>query len=151
MKVMHENGEIFYPVGDTTDEQLLNATRYITNAEGKIVLDNLEIYRAKGQKYEYVIREMSNPNYGYKGMVITSDDINLTEATGSDVQGAFVKDMYRGDDVEDGGKDALRKKAQFTIGRDTTVTLANTPKLGNLVVNKKDETKKLENTFLDSG
>lgn len=145
MKAMYESDQIVYPAGDTTEQKLAQATRYVTNEEGKIVLNNLEIYHAKGQKYEYIIREMSNGNYGYKGMVMTNEDLVLTEAEGSDIQGEIVKDMYAGDDVEDGGKDALRKKLQFTIGRDTTVTVSNTPKLGNLVVEKKDKEKKLEN------
>ena len=145
MKDMYESGKVFYPEGKTTEEKLAKATRYITNKEGKIVLNNLEIYNAKGQIHEYIIREMSNPNYGYKGMVMTNANINLTEANGSDIQGALVQDMYSGDDVKDGGKDALRKKVQFTIGRDTTVTLTNTPNLGNLVVHKKDKDKNLEN------
>lgn len=145
MKAMYESDQIVYPAGDTTEQKLAQATRYVTNEEGKIVLNNLEIYHAKGQKYEYIIREMSNGNYGYKGMVMTNENIVLNEAQDSDIKATFVEDMYADDQIKDGGKDALRKKAQFTIGRDTTVTVSNTPKLGNLVVEKKDKEKKLEN------
>ena len=145
MKAMHESDKIIYPIGATMEQELAQATRYITNDAGEIVLNNLEIYRAKGQKYEYIIREMSNPNYGYKGMVMTNEDLVLTEAEGSDIQGTIVKDMYSNDTIKDGGKDVLRKKVQFTIGRDTTITVSNTPKLGNLVVHKKDKNKNLEN------
>lgn len=144
MKAMYESGKIVYPAGDTTEEKLAKATRYITNKEGKIVLNNLEIYNAKGQIHEYIIREMSNPNYGYKGMVMTNENIILNEAQDSDIKGTFVEDMYVNDTIKDGGKDALRKKAQFTIGRDTTVKMVNTPKLGNLVIHKKDGKTNLE-------
>lgn len=41
------------------------ATQFITDANGKIVINNLEVNKDSGKKYSYKACEVSNPNYGY--------------------------------------------------------------------------------------
>ena len=42
-----------------------NATRFITDKKGKIIINNLEVYASKTEKYSYTAYEVANENYGY--------------------------------------------------------------------------------------
>lgn len=59
-----------YEVEYTTDE--LKATKFTTDANGKIQIDNLEKYAKKWTLYNYYIREIENPSYGYKGLRVSA-------------------------------------------------------------------------------
>ena len=136
IKALYEQGKITGGAGTYVEG---TTTHYVTNENGEIVLKNLEIYYDKGLKYNYVIREMSNDEYGYSGMIMTEEDITLEEAQTSTIIGRLVDDMYADDGKTDGGKDIVNKKAQFTLGNDTTVTIVNHKQLGNLTIRKVDE------------
>lgn len=41
------------------------ATKFITDSNGKITISNLEVNKSRSEKYEYIAHEVYNPNYGY--------------------------------------------------------------------------------------
>ena len=46
-------------------EDISKATKFVTDANGKITIKNLEMNKSKTEKYTYTACEVSNPNYGY--------------------------------------------------------------------------------------
>lgn len=52
-----------YAVAYITDKEL--ATEFVTDENGKIIINNLEVNASRTQKYTYTAHEISNPNFGY--------------------------------------------------------------------------------------
>ena len=55
------------------------ATQFITDDNGKIVINNLELNKSKTEKYSYTAFEISNSNYGYGSEVNISLTGSVTE------------------------------------------------------------------------
>lgn len=107
------------------------ATKFKTNASGKIVINNLEIYLGKGIKYEYSLVEIENSNYGYKAMKIQDDKVTVTG-------GKKIK--------VDAPTSSTYGAVKFDITNKTTVEIANIPELSTLELQKVGEDNKgLEN------
>ena len=96
------------------------ATRFKTNSSGKIVINNLEIYKDKATNFVYWIQEVSNNNYGYKNMTITTENVS--------VDGANVKEVV-GD----------TRQVKVEISDNAQVNITNTKQLGNIVIHKVGE------------
>lgn len=95
------------------------ATKFITNASGKVVIKNIEVYLQKDQKCKFYVKETSNTLYGYKGMVMTNNDI-----------------------VVDGANkvvDTANKQIELDVlQNDVNLTIKNHKKILNLELNKVD-------------
>jgi hypothetical protein len=115
------------------------ATTFITNANGKILINNLEIYANKTQKYLYQAVEINNPNYGYgyyknNASKALSAAISLTVNENDDEEN---EDVLLGDynyTAADEESDDIEK-----ITKDADViTFTNTPYYANLKIIKTD-------------
>lgn len=115
------------------------ATRFITNSNGEIVIKNLEIYVSATMKNHYVASEVENNNYGYKGIVLESGNIEMSEDKTRIIKEGNVR-------IEDGSLAKFEasgscirqadKSIKFNINKDTILTINNVPKLGNLKIIK---------------
>lgn len=97
------------------------ATKFVTNSDGKIIIRNLEYARGRVY-YSYYAGEEVNNHYGYKGMSITIDDV--------DIQGGTVEQVEADGDIE------------FVIGEEYTeilLTVQNNPELVPLEIVKVGE------------
>lgn len=138
IKALYEQGKISgsqtYTSGTTT--------HYVTNENGEIVLNNLEIYRSKGEKYSYTIREVKNPNYGYKGMILESGTIEMSEDQTRIIKEGCVE-IQNGSLVKfEGTESCIRqtnKSTKFTITQNTVLEINNEQKLGDLSIVKTGE------------
>jgi len=97
-----------------------DATKFATNANGKIVINNLEIYLGKSNKYKYYVREIANELYGYNNCLITDDNIELTG----------------GDNIE---LDEDAREVEFTISNNTTLEINNIFEVTKITISKKGE------------
>jgi hypothetical protein len=101
-------------------DNIKDATKFKTNALGKIIINNLEINMNSEDKYEYWLIETANNNYGYKSMVITQDNISAT--------GGVIQEV-----------NSDERRINFTIGDNIEITLTNTQELGNIEIEKVGE------------
>ena len=98
-----------YRVGYVTNES--DATTFITNEEGKIVINNVEVYKSATETITYIAKEIYNPNYGYgsgdnyKEIEITNLTVNeITEVTISNQNNLTGITLKRDDDGDASGK-----------------------------------------------
>ena len=135
VKALYEQGKITggetYVSGTTT--------HYVTNENGEIVLKNLEIYHGKGVKYNYIIREVNNPNYGYKGRILDTGNIVMSEDGTQIIEEGSVKiengSLVKFEETESCIRQA-DKATKFTIENNTIIEISNTQRLGDLSIIK---------------
>lgn len=133
---------------DITDyrvEHVLNtskdtpATRFITNSNGEIVINNLEIYVSAIMKNHYVASEVANNNYGYEGMILESGNIEMSKDGTRIIKEGSVR-IENGSLVKfDTLESCIRQNdraIKFNIDKNTILTINNVPKLGNLKIIK---------------
>lgn len=101
-------------------EKVEEATKFKTNESGKVIINNLEIYLGVSKQYNYYIQELTNNNYGYKHMTLTEADITVTGGEKLEVRPAV-------------------REVKISITDNTTVTIKNTPSLGNIKLSKVDK------------
>lgn len=137
--VVYKGGEGYLVIDESTvsetdastakyTETLSEATKFKTNSSGQLVFNNLEIYNAPNSKYYYIVREVSNNNYGYKEIPITTDNVEL--------QGGTYIEFSNGKH----GIDDESRRIKFTIDDSqaavVTLNIENIQKLGNINVTK---------------
>lgn len=103
------------------------ATKFKTNASGKIVINNLEIYSNRGTKYQYWILEMQNSNYGYKGMDLQSTNVSISGGNKLEIKNS-ANNTHAG--------------VKFNITQNTIINMKNIQELGNLKIEKYDKDNK---------
>jgi len=101
-------------------EKVEDATKFKTNESGKVIINNLEIYLGVSKQYNYYIQELTNNNYGYKHMTLAEADITVTGGEKLEVRPAV-------------------REVKISITDNTTVTIKNTPSLGNIKLSKVDK------------
>lgn len=97
------------------------ATIFVTNSMGKITIKNLEAYYKDGDdgscKYQAI--ETWNPNYGYKGNKVESEQIDITDKQSVNVQNTMEKGNLQIHKVNEDDTNINISGMQFKIKVDT--------------------------------
>lgn len=124
-----------------------NITTFITTTDGTITINNLEVYKSIGNKYEYKLIEITNSNYGFKADSqqvgnITLETDKTTNKTLANSQAYTKISGYVW--IENSAGKANKYDGIYTdaeLSEDTKLTDLYVIKDGNLAVNVEAKTK----------
>ena len=129
-----------YVIKGTKEDTL--RTRFVTNSNGEIVIKNLQIYHSATQKNHFLVSEVANNNYGYKGMILESGNIVMSNDNTKIIKEGNVE-IQNGSLVKfDNTASCIRqvdKSVKFSIDQNAILTIKNIPKLGDLTIIKEGE------------
>lgn len=129
-----------YVIKQSNEDNL--PTKFVTNSNGEIVINNLQIKYSIDKKNCFLVSEVTNNNYGYKGMILESGNIVMsTDNTRIIKEGSI--EIQNGELVKfEQTESCIRQKdksVKFNIDQNAILTIKNEPKLGDLQIIKTGE------------